>query len=94
MNKYSILNIILDKETKVIIVRMRGVNALDATAMNSLDSLYKRCSKKDIKIIFSHVNAQPLSIMKKSGFYKKVGKENFCPHINNALILANNMLKK
>ena len=90
----KILNIILDKETKVIIVRMRGVNALDATAMNSLDSLYKRCTKKDIKIIFSHVNAQPLSIMKKSGFYKKVGKENFCPHINNALNLANNMLKK
>jgi SulP family sulfate permease len=36
-------------------------------------------------LIFSHVNEQPLAAMKKSGLYDKVGAENFCVHIDNAL---------
>ena len=64
---------------------MRSVPAIDATAMNSLTELYHICKEKNIQLIFSHVNAQPLSAMKKSGLYDKIGKENFCPHIDNAI---------
>ncbi len=71
--------------TKVLIVRMRGVPAIDATAMQSLEGLVERCEKQGVNVIFSHVNPQPLSLLKKDGLYDKVGAENFCANIDAAL---------
>ena len=79
--------------TKCLILRMRGVPAIDSTAMNSLNALYERCAKKDITLIFSHVNEQPLKAMKKSGLYKTVGAENFCADINEAIERAEKTVK-
>lgn len=84
----KILEIILEKKTKVVIIRMRGVTALDSTAMNSLEALHKKCEKASVRLILSHVNAQPMEIMTKAGFVDAVGKENFCPHIHDALKVA------
>lgn len=36
-------------------------------------------------IVFSHVNEQPMKVMKKAGFIELVGKEHFCPNISAAL---------
>ncbi|MBQ6946560.1 MAG: sulfate permease [Clostridia bacterium] len=83
-----ILDVRFKDDTKCLILRMRAVPSVDVTAMNSLEELYKKCEKKGVRLILSHVNAQPLSVMKKSGFYKRVGKENFCAHIDEALIKA------
>lgn len=77
--------------TKCLILRMRGVPAIDSTAMNSLNSLYERCKKKNITLILSHVNEQPLKAMKKSGFYKAVGSENFCADIHEAIERARSL---
>lgn len=74
--------------TKCLVIRMRGVPALDATAMNALEQLYDRCRKSDITVIFSHVNEQPYRTMKKAGFIDKVGKQYFCAHIDDALAMA------
>ena len=71
--------------TKCLIIRMRSVPALDITAMRAFEQLYERCSKEGISLVFSHVNEQPMNTMKKSGFIDKVGKENFRPHIEDAL---------
>ncbi len=72
-------------ETKAIIIRMRGVPALDATAMHSLENFYERCDARGIQLVFSHVNEQPMSTMRKDGFVEKVGEENFRPHIDDAI---------
>ena len=77
--------------TKVIIIRMRGVPALDATAMHSMEELHKRCEEKGVKLVFSHVNEQPYKTMEKSGFIDKVGKDNFRPHIDDALEWASKL---
>ncbi len=74
--------------TKCLVIRMRSVPALDATAMRSLEMLYDDCKKKNVRLIFSHVNEQPMRTMEKDGFVEKVGKENFCDHIDDALELA------
>lgn len=81
----KLLDISFKDYTKVLVLRMRAVPSLDATALNSLQNLYEKCEDKNVKLIFSHVNEQPLKVMKKSGFYKKVGAENFCGHIDDAL---------
>ena len=72
----------------VLILRMRSVPAMDITALNSLHRLYEECRDKGIKVIFSHVNEQPLSVFQKSGMYEQVGEENFAPNIDAALARA------
>ena len=47
--------------------------------------LESTCKKKNVQLILSHVNEQPMQVMKKSGFYDMVGENNFCVHIDDAL---------
>lgn len=74
--------------TKCLVIRMRSVSTIDATAMNALEALYQRCNARGITLVFSHVNKQPMQVMKHSGLYNRVGAENFCPHIDEALARA------
>ncbi len=85
----KILDIKLKDFTSVLILRMRAVPAVDATAMNQIEALYKKCKANGVTLILSHVNPQPMETLKKSGFYDKVGEENFCKDINTALDRAN-----
>ncbi len=73
---------------KIVILRMRNVPSLDATAMESLYAIYNDCKKNNLTLILSHTNEQPLSVMKKSGFYDELGEENFLPNIDEALAYA------
>lgn len=88
----KILKITLNEDTKCLVIRMRSVNAIDATAMHSLEQLYDMCTRKGIQIVLSHVNTQPKLVMDKAGFTKKIGEENFCAHIDDALARANEMV--
>lgn len=87
----KILQITPDENTNCLVLRMRSVSAIDATAMNNMELLYKECEKKKIQMVFSHVNEQPMHVMQKSGFYSKVGSENFCAHIDDALKRAQDL---
>ena len=69
----------------VLILRMRSVPAMDITALNSLRRLYEECKSKNIKVLFSHVNEQPMSVFQRSGLYDLVGEESFVPNIDAAL---------
>ena len=87
----KIMNISLDGDHNCLVLRMRSVNAIDATAMRNLDKIRHACKKKGMTLILSHVNEQPMNVMKKSGFYDKVGAENFCAHIDDALKRAESL---
>ena len=73
---------------RVVILRMRNVPALDVSAMRSLEAIHRVCAEKEMTLILSHVNEQPLSVMKKSGFYDAVGEKNFAENIDAALEMA------
>ncbi|MBQ3133373.1 MAG: sulfate permease [Clostridia bacterium] len=81
----KISDITLKDYTRCLILRMRSVPSLDATALGALETLAKTCEKRQVRLILSHVNTQPLEVMKKSGFYELVGEQNFCEHIHEAL---------
>lgn len=81
----KILAITLDESINCIILRMRSVGTIDATAMHNFEEMLEECHRKNISLVFSHVNEQPMKVMEKAGFVEKVGKENFCSHIDEAL---------
>ena len=89
----QLLEINSKQYTKVIIIRMRSVPAMDASAMKSLRELAERAKKKNITLIFSHVNEQPMSVMKKDGFIEHIGAENFRENIVDALEYAETLVK-
>lgn len=88
----KILNIKLKEKYNVLILRMRSVTALDATALHFLEQFYEKCEQKGITLVLSHVNEQPMHAMQKAGFDKLIGEENFCAHIDDALKRAEALL--
>lgn len=78
----------LKSSTKVLILRMGGVPAIDITAMNGLNALADRCKVEGVTVILSHVNSQPMKSMTKAGFVQKIGENNFLLNINVALDYA------
>ncbi len=83
--------IALNIEEDILILRMRSVPAMDATALRTLENVFDTCKKNNTALIFSHVNMQPYSVMEKSGFVDKVGKDKFCKNIDEALSLATSL---
>ena len=69
----------------VLVLRMRSVPAIDATAMNGVTRLVKQCEKAGVQVIFSHVNEQPMREFHHSGVFDMVGEEFFQPNIDAAL---------
>lgn len=82
------MSVVMNTEEDVLIIRMRSVPAIDATGMLTLEKIYEQCRKDNVTLIFSHVNEQPMHAMEKAGFVDKIGKENFCAHIDAALLRA------
>lgn len=80
--------------TKVLVIRMRSVPAIDVTALRALKDLVQRAKKKDVTVVFSHVNEQPRHMMEKADFINEVGEENFQPNIDAALDRAEKLIGK
>ena len=89
----QLLGINSDHRTKAVVIRMRSVPAIDASALKCLHELAERARKKNIHLIFSHVNEQPMKVMKKDGFFELIGKENFHENIVDALDYAEALVK-
>ena len=89
----QIVNINSHHHTKVVVIRMRSVPAIDASAMHSLHELADRAKRKNITLVFSHVNEQPMHVMEKDGFVELIGKENFHKNIVDALDYAEQLVK-
>ena len=81
----NFLSISVTDDTKVLILRMRSVPAMDITALNALEKVYNICDGKNVTLVLSHVNEQPKHMMEKAGFVEKVGEQNFKENIDAAL---------
>ena len=88
----AIEHIVVKDFTRCLVIRMRSVPALDSTALNALKNLVTVCERKGITLVFSHVNEQPMHVMKKAGFPELVGEQNFCPNISAALTRAEEVI--
>lgn len=88
------MNIPMDKDVNVVILRMRNVPMLDTSGMRVLVNVHKSCEKLGITLILSHVNKSPFETMQRAGFVSAVGEENFKANIDEALEAAGKITKK
>lgn len=76
---------IVKKKPRVIILRMRTVPFVDATAMMALEEVLKKSDSEGIRLILSGVSPALMHTFEKADFAERIGRENICPHIDNAL---------
>lgn len=80
------------KHTKVLILRMRNVPAMDISGLETLETVHANCQKRGITLILSHVNQQPMHVIEKAGFDKTLGADNLCENIDKALLRAESII--
>ena len=80
--------------TKVLVIRMRSVPAIDVTALRALRDLVERAKAKGVTVVFSHVNEHPRHAMEKAGLVELIGEENFRPNIDAAIDWAEEIINK
>ena len=79
---------------KVRIIRMRKVPFVDSTGIHNLTNLCEMSKREGIDIVLSGVNPKVRSALSKAGFYKMVGEDHVCDHINDALEKAKRVVEK
>jgi len=78
--------------SKVRIIRMRNVLALDATGLHSLTEAHKNFRKNGIALIIADLHTQPLIAMERSGLLEEIGENNVFGNIDDALNRAREVL--
>ena len=84
-NKFDGVMHTLSDKPKVRVIRMRKVPFMDSTGLHNLESLLRLSQAENIHLILSGVNSSVHSVLTKAGFDKKIGSENICSNINEAL---------
>jgi SulP family sulfate permease len=77
---------------KVLILRLHLVSAMDATALNALESVIERFQKHGGTVILSGLHRQPLDMLRKAGFVNVIGRKNLVAHFDDALVRAREVL--
>ena len=82
----------IGKLPRVLILRLHLVSAMDATALNALESIVERMQHAHGTVILSGLHRQPLDMLRKAGFVEVIGRKNFCATFDDALVRANQVL--
>ncbi|WP_349239125.1 sulfate permease [Petroclostridium sp. X23] len=78
----------LGHKTKILIIRMRNVPSMDATALHAFKRMIHTCKHKKILILISGINQQPLNVLKKADVYDIIGEQYFFNRIEEAVQFA------
>jgi SulP family sulfate permease len=82
----------LETMPRVLILRLHLVSAMDATALNTLESVIERFQRHGGTVILSGLHRQPLDMLRKAGFVEVIGRKNLVAHFDDALVRANELL--
>lgn len=88
-NKFDSVMKNMGDKPKIRIIRMRKVSFIDSTGLHNLESLWRLSNAEHIHMILSGVNEQVHKVLTRSGFDQKIGAENICSNINEAVAKAN-----
>lgn len=83
----------LGQKPKIRIIRMSRVPFIDSTGMRNLNNFLIRCRNSNIHVILSGLPPRPYLTLKKHGIIERIGSENVCINIEDALKRAKDCLE-
>jgi SulP family sulfate permease len=78
----------LSKFAPIVILRLRNMNAIDATGLHALENLSDRLKRSGRHLVLCGARDQPALFLQQAEFIDHVGKDNIQPHVQAALVRA------
>jgi SulP family sulfate permease len=82
----------VEKRPRVLILRMRQVQTIDASGLHSMNELFETTARRNIALVISAVRPNVRALMDQAGFTEALGVENFCDDIFIALDRAKELM--
>lgn len=79
-------------DTRVVVLHMAPVTALDATALNALERLHAKLQRHKKHLVLSGPHTQPYFVMERAGFLDRVGADNIAADLPSAIARAEQLL--
>jgi len=82
----------IERRAKVLILRMRYVPAIDATALRALEDVVAKTKREGTVLILSGLHRQPRGALDRAGVLDRIGRKNLCYDIDAALERARSIV--
>jgi sulfate permease, SulP family len=82
----------LVNNTKVLIIRMRMVPAIDATALAALESQVRKAQANGMRVILAELQVEPRRTLERAGLVELLGVDQIQPSLEGALAQAQRLL--
>ena len=69
----------------IVILRLRNMTAIDATGLGAIENLADQLHESGRSLLLCGAREQPAQLMQQADFERRVGPENICPSIAEAL---------
>jgi len=83
----------LENKPKVLILETKNLFAVDATGLRALDELVHQLSHQKTHFLLSGIHKQPLFAMQQSGLLDRLGEDNVCGSLDEALKRAGELVQ-
>ena len=83
---------LVEKPAKVLVLRTRNLLAVDASGLRALEDLYERTRKEGTVLVLSGIHKQPLFLLNSSGLIDRIGEDNVCGGIDEAIERARQII--
>ena len=80
-------------DTRVVILHLAALTALDGTALNAMDTLHEKLHRHGRQLVLSGPHTQPHALMEKMGFLDHVGRDNVVADLDAAVARARKLLE-
>ncbi|WML33057.1 sulfate permease [Clostridium sp. OS1-26] len=82
----------IEENHEVLIIKMSKVPTMDATGYHEFETLYDICQNQQKDLVILEAKEQPFHVLQRYGFVDKLGRENFCNNIEEAIERTNYLL--
>ena len=84
----------LPKLPKVVVLRLRGMSAIDSTGIGAIEDLSERVRASGRHLLLCGAKEHPSKLIHQPVFEEKIGHENICANIQEALDRAAELMEK
>jgi SulP family sulfate permease len=70
--------------TRAVVLEMHRLVLLDTSGLDALEQLHRTLRRRGVALVLAHVNEQPLSLIRRSGFADELGPDQIVPTVSAA----------
>lgn len=77
---------------RIVVFRMRHVPTMDATGLHAFEIAVEKMQRDHVRVLLTAVQPQPMKVMFTAGLVDRIGIENICANIDEALARCSRLL--